>query len=113
MDKAIFALRKNAAPPLHSSFYFYRGRSVNTSSSLSWIAMYNWGGGGGGGGGSPPFLKDADTLYWNPNLKTDANGEIKIEVPVGKTITTWKILTYASTNDTKVGQADSDFLVSN
>ncbi len=112
VDKAIFALRKNAAPPIHSFFYFFRGRSVNTSSSLSWIAMYDWGGGGGGGGGASTFLKDVDTLYWNPNLKTESNGEIKIEVPVGSAITTWKILTYASTDDTKVGQGDLDFLVS-
>ncbi len=111
VDKAIFALRKNAAPPLHSSFYFFRGRSVNTSSSLSWIASFEWGGGGGGGGDGSPFKKDIDTLYWNPLLKTGSDGEVKIEVPVGETVTTWKVLTYASTEDTKVGQGDSDFLV--
>lgn len=115
IDKAIFALRKNTAPPFHSSFFFFRGRSVNTSSSLSWIAMYDWrdGRGGGGDGGGSQFLKDVDTLYWNPTLKTDASGEVKIEVPVGSAQTTWKIIGYASTNDTKVGQVDAEMLVAN
>jgi len=113
IDKAIFALRKNAAPPLHSSFYYFRNRSTNTSSSLTWIATYDWRDGrGGGGGGFEAFLKDSDTLYWNPSLKTGDDGQVKIEIPVGQTETTWRVLIYASSDDTKVGQSSKDFLVS-
>ncbi|OGM28341.1 hypothetical protein A2962_00660 [Candidatus Woesebacteria bacterium RIFCSPLOWO2_01_FULL_39_61] len=112
VDEAIFALRKNAAAPLHSSFYYFRRRSINSSSSLTWIATYNWDGGGGGGGGFEAFLKDSDTLYWNPALKTGTDGQVKVEVPVGETETTWRVLVYASSDDTKVGQSSKDFLVS-
>ncbi len=111
VDKAIYALRKDATSPIHSSFYFFRGRNVNTSSSLTWIATYNWGGRGGGGGGGETFLKDTDTLFWNPNLKTGTDGTVKVEVPVGDTKTTWRVLVYASTEDTKLGQESLDFLV--
>ncbi len=111
VDKAIYALRKSATPPLHSSFYFFRGRSLNSSSSLTWIATYDWGGGGGGGGGNELGLKDSDTLYWNPMLKTGSDGEVKIELPLGQAETTWRILSYTSTDDTKVGQGQKDFLV--
>lgn len=111
VDKAIFALRKNAAGPLHSSFYFYRPRSTNSSSSLSWIATNDWGGSGGGGGGMDSLMKDSDTSYWNPNLKTGSDGQVKVTIPVGKTQTTWVTLVYASTDDTKLGQATKDFLV--
>lgn len=111
VDKAIYALRKDATSPIHSSFYFFRGRNINTSSSLTWIATYNWGGGGGGGGGGETFLKDTDTLFWNPDLKTGTDGTVKVEVPVGNTKTTWRVVVYASTEDTKLGQQSLDFLV--
>jgi hypothetical protein len=112
VDKAIYALRKNATPPLHSSFYFFRRRTTNTSSSLTWIGAYDYGGKGGGGGGDLEALnKDIDTLYWDPNLKTDSSGKLTISVPVKDAQTTWKILSYGSNSDTKLGQGELDFLV--
>jgi uncharacterized protein YfaS (alpha-2-macroglobulin family) len=111
VDKAIFALRKNATPALHSSFYYFRPRSTNSSSSLTWISNFGEGG-GGGGGGFDLYQKDTDTLYWNPNLKTGPDGKVTIPVPVGSLETTWKILTYASTDNTELGQGELDILVS-
>jgi alpha-2-macroglobulin len=111
VDKAIFAIRKNATPPIHSSFYFFRPRQTNSSSSLTWIAEYEWGGKGGGGGEDELFQKDADTLYWNPKLKTGTDGRVTVQVPVYNTETTWRVLGYASTDDTKIGQGQLDFVV--
>jgi len=111
VDKAIFTLRKSFTPPLHSSFYFFRARSTNSSSSLHWIANMFFGGGGGGGGGGELLGKDVDTLYWNPDLKTGSDGRITVSVPVGSSETTWKIVSYASTTDTQLGQAENEFLV--
>jgi hypothetical protein len=112
VDKAIFALRKNVTPPLHSSFYFFRGRSTNTSSSLTWIGAYDYGGRGGGGGGDLALLeKEVNTLYWNPELKTDATGKVTIQVPVYDSQTTWRVVSLASTDDTRLGQEQKDFLV--
>ena len=114
VDKAIFALRKRAAPPIHSSLYYFRGRSTNAASSLSSIFFYGGDGyGGGGGDGGSLFSKDIDMLYWNPELATDKNGRLTLDVGVGVAETTWNILAYAVTSDTKVGQGEAEFLVNN
>lgn len=112
VDKAIYALKKSTMEPLHSRFYYYRPRTTNSSSSLTWVATYDGGrGGGGGGDGGQGLLKDIDTLYWNPSLKTGTDGRAQIEVPLGETQTTWRILTYVSTEKTELGQSINDFLV--
>lgn len=111
VDKAIYALRKSATPPLHSSFYFFRPRQTNASSSLTWIGLFQDGGRGGGGGGSELFSKDVDTLYWNPDLITGSDGRVTIEVPVGNTQTVWRAVAYATTDDSKLGQGELDFQV--
>jgi alpha-2-macroglobulin len=112
VDKAIFALRKSATPALHSSFYYFRDRSTNSSSSLTWITSdCGCGGGGGGGGDSGALNRDVDTLYWNPNLKTGADGTAVVSVKLGNSETTWRVLGYASTASTQLGQGQIDFLV--
>lgn len=110
VDKAIYALRKNATPPIHSSFHYFRPSNTNNSSSLTWIAYRGGGRGGGGGGGSNAFSKLVDTLYWNPNLTTDEKGEAIVNVPLQGFTTTWKAQAYASTDDTSVGQGDTEFI---
>lgn len=111
VDKAIFALRKNATPPIHSSFYYFRPRRTNASSSLTWIGQFLGGGGGGGGGGGDLLGKPIDTLYWNPRLSTDTNGEAIVPVALNNQTTTWKTQVYASTDTSLVGQDDAEFQV--
>jgi len=110
VDKAIYALRKSATPAVHSSFYYFRPRTTNASSSLTWVGSY--GGGGGGGGGGPESLNRlVDTLYWNPNVQTDSSGEVTLSVPLGQSQTIWKALVVGSDESTDVGQDDTEFLV--
>jgi alpha-2-macroglobulin len=112
VDKAIYGLRKNATSPIHSSFYYFRPRRTNASSSLTWIGFYEDGrGGGGGGGGGSLAGKTVDTLYWNPNVTTGANGETVVSIPLKDIKTTWKAQVYGSTTDSAVGQADTEFIV--
>ncbi len=111
IDKAIYALRKDAMTPIHSGFYYFRERSTNASSSLTSIMQYG-GGGGGGGGGGESLSQLVDTLYWNPDLKTDANGSVEIQVPLSNFSTIWKAVAIASTDATDVGQHDADFATS-
>lgn len=112
VDKAIYALRKNATPPVHSTLYAYRRRQTNASSSLSRVGIYDWGGrGGGGGGGEGGDGKQVDTLYWNPEIKTNRDGWATVQVPLGNSQTTWKALGIGSTSETQVGQADAEFVV--
>jgi uncharacterized protein YfaS (alpha-2-macroglobulin family) len=114
VDKAIYALRKNATPPIHSTFYYFRPRRTNASSSLTAVGTYEGGGGrggrGGGGGASTPGGPAVDTLYWNPNLVT-TNGEANISVDLKNFKTTWKIQAIGSTNASVVGQATAEFIV--
>lgn len=114
VDKAIYALKKNANQPLHSSFYYARSRQTNSSSSLTWIGTYIWGGGGGYGGGGGMdaiFNRDVDTLYWNPDIKTGTDGRATIQLPLPNQLTTWTIQAYASDQNSNFGQSLFDFEV--
>lgn len=110
IDKAIYALRKSATPPIHSSFYYFRPRSTNASSSLTGIGFQGGKGGGGGGGGGGAG-SSTDVLYWDPNVKTDSNGDATVRVPLLGHTTTWKAQILGSTTTSDVGQADLDFVV--
>lgn len=112
VDKAIFALRKSATPPVHSSMYYFRPRSTNASSSLTPVGYFEYGGRGGGGGGAGGGLGSAvDTLYWNADLATGTNGELMVQVPLKGYETTWKAMVIGSTDTTQVGQTDIEFVV--
>lgn len=102
VDQAIFALRKSAAQPIHSSFYFFRPRTTNASSSRNQLWDYGGRGGGGGGSNGPGSL--VDTLYWNPTLTTGADGTAHVAIPLGTAKTTWNFQVYASDVLTNVGQ---------
>ena len=110
VDKAIYALRKSATPPIHSSFYYFRPRRTNASSSLTGMGDFGGGRGGGGGGGGAPG-SNADLLYWNPNLRTDTSGEVRISIPLLGYKTIWKVQVLGSTISSEVGQADTEFIV--
>lgn len=111
VDKAIYGLKKSATPPIHSSFYYFRPRRTNASSSLTWVGTYNYGGRGGGGGGGALGGPAVDTLYWNPNITTSSNGEANLSVDLKNYKTTWKVQVIGSTEKTQVGQADTEFIV--
>ncbi len=109
IDKAIFALRKSTQLPLHSSFYFFRDRRTNNSSSMTGISFGEGSERGGGGGNETSFsAKDVDVLYWNPELKTNSSGELTVFVNVVGT-TAWKGVIYAANDQTLLGQTDFEF----
>ncbi|MEO6509068.1 MAG: MG2 domain-containing protein, partial [Patescibacteria group bacterium] len=110
IDKSIFGLRKNATVPIHSSLYYFRPRTTNATSSLTSVGFYQLGGKGGGGGGGANPGKTIDTLYWNPNITTDSNGETSVDVPLKGIEATWKAMVIGATNNTDVGQADVEFV---
>ncbi len=111
VDKAIYTLRKSATKPIHSSFYYFRPRRTNASSSLTGMGDQGGAGGRGGGGGGGSQGSNADILYWNPNLRTDATGETRIPVSLLGHKTTWKVQIMGNTINNDVGQADAEFVV--
>ena len=51
-----------------------------------------------GNAAEPPRLRQffPETLFWLPDLMTDANGHAQVEVPIADSITTWRISVLAS-----------------
>jgi len=56
----------------------------------------------------PPRLRQffPETLFWLPELATDANGHAQVEVPIADSITTWRITVLASDQDGNLGSAE-------
>lgn len=104
VDEAIYGLRRDATPLIHTTFYSYRARSTNASSSLTPIGSYG-GRGGGGGGGEGGAGKLVDTLFWAPILQTGENGELVVPVKLANVKTVWRIQAIASDSFTNLGQS--------
>ncbi len=56
----------------------------------------------------PPRLRQffPETLYWAPDLVTDDQGRVQVEVPLADSITTWRVSVLASDADGNLGSAD-------
>lgn len=61
-----------------------------------------------GNQGQPPRLRQffPETLFWLPELATDANGHAQVEVPIADSITTWRITVLASDQAGNLGSAE-------
>lgn len=59
---------------------------------------------------STPHLRQyfPETLYWQPSLITDRSGNAALKIKLADTITTWKLVTFASTEDGRVGILEKD-----
>lgn len=49
-----------------------------------------------------------ETLYWQPELITDANGRAHLKIPLADSITTWKLSAVASTLNGEIGTAEKE-----
>ena len=52
-----------------------------------------------------------DTAYWNPLIKTDKNGKASIKFKLPDNLTTWTLVSVASTKDSAVGQNTKEIMV--
>ncbi len=50
-----------------------------------------------------------ETLFWVPEMITDANGLARTQIPAADSVTTWKIAVAASTADGRFAEAESEF----
>jgi uncharacterized protein YfaS (alpha-2-macroglobulin family) len=55
--------------------------------------------------GEAPRLRQffPETLYWNPEIVTDQNGQARLELPIADSITTWRLTALASSQDGRLG----------
>lgn len=64
-------------------------------------------------GQAPPRLRQyfPETLYWLPDLETDAEGHAQVQVPIADSITTWRVSVLASDRDGNLGSAETGLRV--
>ncbi|MFP4344954.1 MAG: Ig-like domain-containing protein [Anaerolineales bacterium] len=117
-DLAVLALADEQTPSLVETFWYERGLNVRTSLALVvYMEPYNRdlapGAKGGGGGdsaaeGGTTRRNFADTAFWDPVVRTDADGRAQVTVALPDNLTTWRMQARAITADTRAGRADVD-----
>jgi len=62
---------------------------------------------------SLPIIRERfpQTLYWNPEIVTDAAGRLTVALPTGETITTWRINALAVDRSGRLGSASMPLVV--
>jgi alpha-2-macroglobulin len=100
VDESIYALRADDPNALKRDFYPRVGNRVNTSHSFQVEYL-------GDADKSEPQIearrKFRDTAFWNPDLRTGADGTATVRVPLPDNLTTWRATAYAVTERTAVG----------
>jgi uncharacterized protein YfaS (alpha-2-macroglobulin family) len=64
-------------------------------------------------GGEPPRLRQyfPETLYWNPSVVTDDQGNVTLDIPMADSITTWRLSALASSQDGRLGASTAEIRV--
>ncbi len=115
VDEAIFALSPDLSRNPFDVFYGRRSNLVRTYHSLEPVRILGGAEMGGGGDGidvGNPRRHFPDTAYWNPTIRTDAQGRAVISLRLPDSLTRWRLVARAVTMDTGVGQGVSAITVS-
>lgn len=129
VDLAVLTLREDNAPPIIEAFYSHQpyrsvqGSGLFVSGEGLEVTVPNepFGGGGGGGGGdevrvSATGLGDdvrrdfPDTAFWRASVRTDANGQASVTIPLPDSTTTWRLSSKAVSDETLVGEVSVDIV---
>jgi hypothetical protein len=113
VDLAVLALAEPNSVNIISAFYGLQPIGVRTSLTL---AAYNRrdlklpaGLGGGGDGTMPEVVREEfpDTAYWNAEIVTGPDGKAQVSINLPDTLTTWQVESRGVTQDTRVGQSQT------
>ncbi len=119
IDKALLALEDERGPDGLKAFWFQRGLSVYTASSMSVsvsrsndvIAELQRGGKGGGGLDDDRLRQDfRNTAYWAAQLVTNDDGTASVDVKMPDNLTTWRMQVRAVSGDTLVGEGTNELI---
>jgi uncharacterized protein YfaS (alpha-2-macroglobulin family) len=120
VDKSVLSLQDDFARSSIDAFWSKRWLGVMTASTfavsidraneLNIDRLKQGGKGGGGGPGDETRTFFPNTAYWEPALRTDANGKATVEVKLPDTLTTWRLTARGVTADTRVGEAYNDIV---
>ncbi len=134
VDEAIFALSADKTANLFETFYQARTNSVVLYDSLtpkrylyvktevvtpqplmtpspSPAPTTKPDNGGDTFGGDQVRRKFMDTAYWNPDIRTNAQGQAEVTITLPDNLTTWRVVARAINLDTKVGESKANILV--
>jgi len=120
VDLAVLTLADRPGPDIVGYFWRERGLRVHTASGLTLSGdriseelgeeVKGMGGGGGAEEFGPVRRRFPDLAYWNPSLRTDADGHATVSVELPDNLTTWRMGAHGVTADTLVGEADVDIV---
>lgn len=116
VDQAVLALADPNAPDIREAFYGNQMLGVRTGSSLAAYPNRGFYGadgmGGGGGEAVTPYVREQfeDTAFWNAEIVTDEEGRARVTMTLPDNLTTWQVLARGLTEDTRVGQAETELL---
>ncbi len=118
-DLAVLALADEVGQTLMDAFWSPRSIGVRTTVPMA-VALEAYyrdfapGGKGGGGGigdnGGLVRTNFADTAFWDPVVRTGADGRAEVEVALPDNLTTWRMQARGVTAEALVGQADVDIM---
>lgn len=116
VDLAVLALADPFAPDILSAYYGEQPLGVRTGMPLTAAAeneLQDLGGMGGGGGGeeAPPLREEfEDTAYWGAQIVTDEDGLAQVTATLPDNLTTWQVDVRGVTEDTRVGEAETQVI---
>lgn len=119
IDKALLTLEQERALDGLKAFWFERGLSVTTSSSLSVsvnrsndvIAEPPAGGKGGGGLSDDRLRQDfRNSAFWQAQLVTKDDGTASVDVKMPDNLTTWHMDVRAISGDALVGEGQNEII---
>jgi uncharacterized protein YfaS (alpha-2-macroglobulin family) len=102
VDESIYALREDDPAALRDAFYPRRVNTVETAYSFAVEYL------GDADKAEPQIAtrkKFPDTAYWDPALRTDAQGRATVRFNLPDSLTTWRATAVAQTLDTRIGRA--------
>jgi uncharacterized protein YfaS (alpha-2-macroglobulin family) len=108
-DASMSAFKLVDEASIAGAFYSPAARGTNGSSSL--VGIGSWGGrcGAGGSGPQAAVTNSGHLVVWLTNVTTDANGKATIDVPI--TRPSVRVVVFAATRTTSLGQAQIDLNV--
>ena len=119
VDKAVLSLQDERGPDGLRAFWFERGLSVSTGSSMA-VSVNRWNdviaeapkqGKGGSGLVNQQVRQDfRNTAYWSAQVVTKPDGTASVDVKMPDNLTTWRMQARAISGDIMVGEGTNELL---
>lgn len=117
-DAGVLNLLDYKLPDPFEAFYGARDLQVRTSDTRSILLLQRDYGdkeedmGGGGGNGGDVRRDFRPQAYWNPKIRTDGSGRATIKFKLPESLTTFRLMAVAITQNHRFGMGSEDVVVS-